>query len=139
MTENSCTYLGCLVPLLDVLGPITSAEAEKWAASEGVELRRGWDGRLALVADDAAVVYERATAAAEAARKRNEAKTAALAAASYGSIPKGKPIPPELDGVSALEWLKAEEWDERLDAADERFKDYTSGGITYYPINPEQG
>lgn len=35
--------------------------------------------------------------------------------------------------------MKAEEWDERLDEASARFEDYTSGDITFYPINPGQG
>ena len=88
--------------------------------------------------DDARAVHAKASAAAEAARLRNEAKTAALVA-SLAPVPPGKPVPPELDGVSALDWMKAEEWDERLDAADDRYRDYTSADDVYYPINPGQG
>lgn len=108
-------------------------------ASEGVELRRSGTAVWLSPLMTPPSCSSRATAAAEAARLRNEAKAAALAAASYGSIPKGKPIPPALDGVSALERMKAEEWDERLDEASARFEDYTSGDITFYPINPGQG
>lgn len=134
--QNQCQ---CTVPLAEVLGPgLTTDAAAAWAASEGVELRRSWDGRLALAVDDARAVHAKASAAAEAARLRNEAKTAALVA-SLAPVPPGKPVPPELDGVSALDWMKAEEWDERLDAADDRYRDYTSADDVYYPINPGQG
>lgn len=59
MNENSCTCPGCLVPVADLVGTLTADEAaEQWPASEGVELRRSWNGRLALAPDDAADVFE---------------------------------------------------------------------------------
>jgi hypothetical protein len=104
----------------------------------GVELRSTWNGRTAIAADDAKVVYERASAAAEAARQRNAVKTAEIVAA-IPPIPAGKPVPPGLDGVSAFDMMKSGERDERLAKKDRVWQEMREAGFTYHKLNEEEG
>lgn len=139
MSETTCTCGACVVPLVEIAGPMTTDQARQWAASEGIELRSMWDGRLAVAEPDARAVHQRAVEAAEAARVRNQAKATATVEAAYAGIPRGRRAPDGVPDLSAIDVMVGQDRiAKRLNAADERWQEMAEGGFTFHPISRDE-